>query len=63
MTIKACNGAKLYEKLRNEPTTELKRACSEVRKELTTKLKDSSLIELRLASKVKLRNEATSELF
>jgi len=55
MTIKACNGAKLHAKLRNELTTELKEACSEARKELAVKLKDSSLIDLELTSEAKLR--------
>ena len=62
MTIKACNGAKLHAKLRNEPTMELKRACSEARKELAANLKDNSLMERELASEVKLRNESTTEL-
>jgi len=44
MTIKACSGAKLYAKLRKEPTTELKRACNKGRKELAAKLKEGSLI-------------------
>ena len=62
MTIKACSGAKLHAKLRNEPRTELKGVYSEARKELAAKLKDSSLIELRLASETKLKNEPTAEL-
>ena len=56
-------GAKLHAKLRIELTTELFRACSEARKGLAAKLKDSSLIELMLASEAKLRNEHTTELF
>ena len=62
MIIKARSGAKLRVQLRNEPTTELKGACSYARKELTAKLKDSSLIELELASEARLKNEPTAEL-
>ena len=45
----------LHAKLRNKPTTKLK-------KELAAKLKESSLIELELASEAKPRNEPTTEL-
>jgi len=41
---------------------EPKRACNEGRKKLAAKLKDSSLIELELDSKAKLKNEPTVEL-